>query len=262
MCTIAVLHGLHPSLPLIVAANRDEYYARGATAPEVLGTRPRVVGGRDLAQRGTWMGIAEDGRFAALTNQRTHGARDGSLLSRGEIVLELLARRSVPAMEGWLASRDARAYNPFNVIFGRAGELRVAYARADARDVAIEPLGEGLFVLANDRLGSPSFPRAARAEARIAPLARAPWSDLVRELPGALADHAMPPLAAIAPPPGGSLLTRELLQQLQAVCIHTPLYGTRSATFAALGEHAPRHYFYADGPPCRTPFEDVTALVR
>jgi uncharacterized protein with NRDE domain len=262
VCTIALLHGTHPAIPLIVAANRDEYSARGATPPHVLAAVPRVVGGRDTAEGGTWMGLAEGGLFAALTNQRTFRARDDSRLSRGGVVLELLARRSVPAMEDWLASLDARAYNPFNVVFGRAGELRVAYARPDARDMVIEPLGAGIVVIANDRIGSPEFPRTLRAEALLAPLATAPWADLARELPRVLADHVTPPLDAIAPPPEGSPMTREVLQALQAVCVHTPVYGTRSASIAALAERQVLHYLHADGPPCVTAFADVSALAR
>jgi uncharacterized protein with NRDE domain len=261
VCTVALLHGLHPTIPLIVAANRDDYYARGATPPQVLGALPRVGGGRDTAQGGTWMGLAEGGLFAALTNQRTFRARDAALLSRGDVVLELLARRSVGAMEDWLSSCDARAYNPFNVVFGRAGELRVAYARPDAREVTMEVLGEGLIVLANDRLGSPEFPRTRRAEALLAPLVRAPWADLARELPRALADHVVPPLDAITPPPDGAPMTREVLQALQAVCIHTPVYGTRSASIAALTERKTLHYLHADGAPCVTAFRDFTGLV-
>ena len=56
-------------------------------------------------------------------------------------------------------------------------------------------------------------------------------------------------------------MTREILQALQAVCIHTPVYGTRSASIAAIAEREALHYLHADGPPCVAAFADLTELV-
>jgi hypothetical protein len=53
-----------------------------------------------------------------------------------------------------------------------------------------------------------------------------------------------------------------MLQRLQALCIHTPTYGTRSATVLALEPGRVAHYLYADGAPCRTPFVEVGGLLR
>ncbi|MFW5921048.1 MAG: NRDE family protein, partial [Polyangiales bacterium] len=63
MCTIVVLHHVHPRHPLIVAANRDEFYERPATPPHVLSEQPRVVGGLDRRAGGTWMGVTGGGLF-------------------------------------------------------------------------------------------------------------------------------------------------------------------------------------------------------
>src|SRR6266850_2262989 len=58
MCTLAVYVRQFADTPLVVAANRDEFFARPATPPELLTTAaPRIVGGRDLRAGGTWLGI-------------------------------------------------------------------------------------------------------------------------------------------------------------------------------------------------------------
>ena len=69
MCLILVAWRTHAEYPLLLAANRDEYHARAA-APAAWWRTPAILAGRDLAAGGTWLGVARDGRFAALTNFR------------------------------------------------------------------------------------------------------------------------------------------------------------------------------------------------
>src|SRR3990167_3992188 len=56
--------------PLIVAANRDEFYARPSLPLAQWADAPQVYAGRDQEAGGTWLGVNADGRFAALTNIR------------------------------------------------------------------------------------------------------------------------------------------------------------------------------------------------
>ena len=69
MCLILVAWRVHADYPLVLAANRDEFHARPA-APAAWWQQPRILAGRDLSAGGTWLGVARDGRFAALTNYR------------------------------------------------------------------------------------------------------------------------------------------------------------------------------------------------
>ena len=55
VCTLAIYTRVLPGLPLVVAANRDEFYARPASGPTLLASEPRIVGGRDLLAGGTWL---------------------------------------------------------------------------------------------------------------------------------------------------------------------------------------------------------------
>ena len=68
MCLIVLAWRVRPSLPLLVAANRDEFHARAAAPAAFWSDRPQILAGRDLQARGTWMGVSRSGRFAAVTN--------------------------------------------------------------------------------------------------------------------------------------------------------------------------------------------------
>jgi len=263
MCTIVVLHQAHPDRDLIVAANRDELRDRPARPPgPVPGARVPTVAGVDERGGGTWIGANRRGFFVGLTNQRSHAPPDRRLRSRGMLALEALRIGDHDAVRDWLESDavDTRQMNDFNLFFGQPGRLSVGYGRRDDASwpLCVEPLEPGLHVLANDRLRSPEFPRASRAEALVRDVVDLPWGPLRKRLEAVLADTDEPPLEAVPPPPPGSRFDRTFLQKLQAICIRTPAYGTVSATvLAADGARGLTDYRYADGPPCAVPFADV-----
>lgn len=269
MCTIALLHRVHPSFPVVLAGNRDEFYARSADPPRALCADPPIVGGLDREGGGTWLALTPSGALAAITNQRTWQPDRPARRSRGAIPIELLraiagadpAERLARA-RAHLEALDPEAQNSFNLLYADLGGALVAYGRRRARAVEVEELPPGLFVLGNDRLGSPAFPKLRRAEGLIEAHARAPWRELRPRLARALADHELPPAAAIEAPPAESQISAETAELLQAICIHTPSYGTRSATIAAVAPDGVARYEFADGPPCRAPFRDVADLVR
>ena len=223
--------GIHPDFPLIVAANRDELCARPTRGAEVGAVA--VVSGRDVLAGGTWMGATPAGLFVALTNQRQAQGQLPGLRSRGEVVDRALALGTPAAVRDYLAGLDARAYNGFNLIYGDGRGLDVAYARHDSRAIELETLPAGIHGLANDRIGSSEFVRAGRAVDLARPLATLPWAELRDRLRDLLADHQYP-----------------TEQPLQAICTHTDIYGTRSATIAAFAPAGLAHYLVSDGPPC------------
>ncbi|MDD9934575.1 MAG: NRDE family protein [Myxococcales bacterium] len=261
MCTILYLYRVHPEFPLIVAANRDEYYARPARPPGVLGAAPRVLAGQDLRAGGTWMGANEHGLFVGLTNQRSFRAPDPDAPSRGEVVRRALEARDVEQVIGQLRALEPRRYNPFNLLFGHAQRLMAAYVRPDQHRVEIEEAPEGVAVLPNDRIGARGFPKAERAIRMADRLAGEAWPSLARRLATVLADHELADPAALPTPPAGSSFTRERLHQHSAICTHTERYGTCSASLIALTAGRVHSYLYADGPPCRARFEEHVQLL-
>lgn len=271
MCTIIALHQVHPEYPLIIAANRDEYYARPATGLQVLAAGPpAIVGGYDERGGGTWMGVTAAGFFAGLTNQRSAQPGDAgggpALRSRGEVVLAVLRAGGVAAADDYLRQLTPGDYGSFNLLYGDGRELRVAYGRRLAAAVEVVDLtaAPGVMVLANDRLGSPHFPKAARAQARAAALVvpkPPPFPRLVEPLRRILGSHRLPPLPLSLPDGSMPVLSDGVRRKLQALCIHLPQYGTRSASVIALRPGKVAHYLHSAGPPCRAPLVSQTALI-
>jgi uncharacterized protein with NRDE domain len=246
MCTIALLLGIVDGAPLVVAANRDEMFARPTRPPESLGAH--TVGGVDELSGGTWLAIRKDGGFAAVTNQRAMMPTPSGLRSRGLAVRELAASDDPAA---YVAALDPADYASMNLVWGNARAVSVAYLRRpdDARprgEKVVEVLPPGIHVLCNDRIGAEGFPRGVRLADAIA---RAPvdWPRMRAALITALADHTRED-------PGPSHLPAALARELTATCIHSPSYGTRSSTIFAARDGETVVYDHADGPPCTAPF--------
>jgi uncharacterized protein with NRDE domain len=261
MCTLIALFRVNPHAPLIIAANRDEFYARSTSPPGLLLKTPRAAGGRDLEKGGTWLAVSERGVFAGLTNQRTYSPPDPTRWTRGEIILQAIAGETAEASARTLSSLDPSLYNPFNLLIGDANALFVAYSRPEARRIEILPLPAGIWILPNDKIASPDFPKAGRAEELAKSIAEATLPDLLKSLPALLADHELPASDSIPPPPTESTFASDFARKLQALCVHTPAYGTRSSAIIAIGDRGVLHYLAAEGPPCTTPFTDFTHLV-
>ncbi|RLB61549.1 MAG: hypothetical protein DRI90_11120 [Deltaproteobacteria bacterium] len=267
MCTIIILNHVTADLPLVIAANRDEIYARSATGPQVIqqraGPTPQAIGGVDEALGGTWMGATEDGLFVGLTNQRTFQPPNRELRSRGQLVSQALRCGSVAAIHDFLETLEARQYNPFNLLYGDGRTLELARAGPEAA-LSIEPVPQGAHVLPNDRLDSDDFPKVQRAQTLLGDvdeLGGLTWHELQQQLTLVLSDHERPPVDQIADPPAGSWLTKPLLAELQALCIHTEFYGTCSATIVGITPGRVDHYLFAAGSPCTEAFEDITSLL-
>jgi uncharacterized protein with NRDE domain len=258
VCTVVVLRDTAPGLPLVVAANRDELYTRPTDGPRRIGDA--IVGGIDRVSGGTWMGATPDGLVVALTNQRTARMPDPTRRSRGEVVLAALASGSRAAALAYATALDPADYNGFNLILGDAGGVDVVHVHP-GEPVDVVPLPPGVTVIANDRIGSPEFPRADHAAALAARVADEPWPRLATSLAGILADHTPPPPERTPMPPPGSPFTREDAARLQALCIHTPRYGTRHGAITAVSHAGLAGYLVCLDAPCRSPFVDIDRLV-
>lgn len=260
MCTIIVLNRVHPDYPVIIAANRDEYYARPSTPPQVLHDSPRAVGGVDGRKHGTWMGATGSGLFVGLTNQRTYGLPHGDRKSRGQIVLDCLRAGSFDGADATMRAVRPTDYNAFNLLYADASRVRVAYAW-DGHAPEFEDVPEGIHVLPNDRLDHPDWWKVGRARELLAGRAAAPWPALASHLQAVLADGALAPWESVKRPPMTSPFTRKVVHKLTALCIRTPVYGTRSSTIVALGQDGRvAHYLFAPQAPDRADFQDVSKL--
>lgn len=260
MCTILIFNQVADDFPVILAANRDEFLTRPSTPPLVLWEEPLAIGGKDIEKGGSWMGATAEGFFVGLTNHRTHNPADSGRRSRGPVVSEALRQGSVERAEAYLRGLKSDDYNPFNLLFGDATCLKVAYARSDTSSLVIHDVPQGLHVLPNDVLNAPTYPKVERALSLIRHIPALPWEQKVQELQKALSDRQLPAVEEILEPPEGSPFTRTLLHQLQAICVDLPGYGSRSSTIVALDVGQTVHYLHAEGSPQAHAFESYHRL--
>ena len=236
MCVAALAWHAHPRWRLVAIGNRDELHARPAAPLAGWDDASGIVAGRDLAGGGTWLGIAEPGRFALITNRRGFGDPDPARRSRGELVTALLAGRE-PA-----GTLDA--YNPFNLLASSVDRLEYLTNRPEPLRTA---LGHGVFGLSNGALDEPWPKTLALKQALTDWLASG--EDEPDPLFAALRSETHPGLG-IAP---AEMSEQTYEPRDTPPFIRHPLYGTRCSTVVTVdnegnGRIAERR-FDCDGSP-------------
>lgn len=214
---ILVAWRTHVDHPLVVAANRDEYYRRPTAGAAFWPDHPQVLAGRDLEAGGTWMGITRQGRFAALTNFRDPARHQPNAPSRGRLVSDFLT--GTQSIDRYLDSQDTSAYNGFNLLLGD-GEKLVAFSNVSGERHELVP---GVYGLSNALLDTPWPKVGAGKTALEAALAALPNEAPLFHL---LRDDTIHPDSAL--PVTGVPLEWERL--LSAAFVMSPDYGTRSST--------------------------------
>ena len=236
MCLIVFAWQVNPHVPLIAAANRDEFYERASAPAGNWPEHPQVYAGRDLQAGGSWMGITQiaggASRFAAITNIRSPHDHRADAPSRGALVAGYLAG-SMSAQEYIAQIRPGSgAYNGFNLVLGDAATLIWFSNRGDDDPRNGQPLAPGIYGLSNALLDAP-WPKVLKTKAQFASLMclGAP-DEAYFEM---LADTTRAPDFRL-PDTGVPL---DLERVLSAVCIETPGYGTRTSTVVKLFPDAP-----------------------
>jgi uncharacterized protein with NRDE domain len=227
LCLIVIAWKARDDLPLIVAANRDEWRERPAQPAHWWNDAPAILAGRDLRAGGTWMGVTRSGRFAAITNFRDPAERRSTAPSRGALVTEFLQSGEAP--ERFLATIAARAgaYNGFNLIVGDGASLWYF----GSREGAMRPIDPGVHGLSNHLLDEP-WPKVRRGRDVMA--AALDDADPAPRLFEMLSDANPAPDAEL--PDTGVGITWE--RRLATALITGEEYGTRCSTvvaFAASG---------------------------
>lgn len=121
MCLVAFAWKVHPDFPLLISANRDEFFDR-PTAP--LHQWPEdFYAGKDLKAGGTWMGFHPNGRWALLTNFRDFSQRRTARHSRGKLVSDYLS--SLISIEDYLDQiwNTRSEFEGFNLLVGEGNRL-------------------------------------------------------------------------------------------------------------------------------------------
>ena len=150
MCLIAWNWQPDTEQPLLLIANRDEYYARPAR-PLHHWTDAPLCAGKDLQAGGTWLGLAPGGRMAALTNVRDLRHQRTDAPSRGALVSNFLSNQI--SARDYLESIAARAaqYNAFNLLV-YDGQSLLGFESQTARMVPLQP---GIAAVSNAGFDTP-----------------------------------------------------------------------------------------------------------
>lgn len=224
MCLIAVAWRARADLPLVVAANRDEWRERPTERAHWWRDHPALLAGRDLRARGTWMGVTRAGRFAAVTNFRDPADKRSTALSRGTIVTEFLLGDDTPHEFATRLAGRAGDYNGFNLIAGDGAAL-VYFGSREGQAREIEP---GIHALSNHILDEP-WPKVDRARAAMGAALRDP--DPAPALFAMLADRRGVADADL-PRTGVGI---EWERRLASALITGEDYGTRASTLVTIG---------------------------
>lgn len=220
MCLIALAMHVHPRYPLILAANRDEFYHRPTAPLGFWPDHPEILAGRDLEQNGTWLGVTKTGRIAAITNFREPGGGNASPVSRGLLVSGFLV--SEASAEAYLRTvRDSgKNYNGFNLLTGTAREMWW-YSNKQQDAVKISP---GIHTLSNHLLDTP-WPKSLKIGSKLERLCHQKDIIAPEDIFPLLTDTTRPPDKDL--PDTGVGLRWE--RMLGPVFVSSDIYGTRSS---------------------------------
>jgi len=205
MCLIAIAVRASPRYPIVIAANRDEFYDRPTRPLHIWDDDPNIAGGRDLRAGGSWLAVTRTGRFAAVTNIRGNVGPPNPR-SRGALVGDFV-RANIPPL-AYVQSIDPNEYAGFHLLAG--DRESVAHV---ASDTTARLLDEGIFAVSN-------------APAAI------DWPKIIlaREaMSGALQGDVVDDLLHFLTTPRGGPIEEEVF-----VSLPDRGYGTRSSTVVAM----------------------------
>ncbi|MGA3206771.1 MAG: NRDE family protein [Syntrophales bacterium] len=220
MCLIILSYKVHDRYPLILAANRDEFYERPSAPVSLWEDAVGVIAGKDLQRGGTWLGIRKTGCLAMLTNYRepTHFGRNAP--SRGWLVRDFLVGEEDP--ESYIGTITAKKdqYNGFSMIIGDLNRLFYFSNRGEMRE-----LSPGLYGLSNRVLDTP-WPKTERGKKAMKLLLTRKDDPGPEDIFAILKDRSKPDDNEL--PDTGVGLEWERI--LSSIFITSPIYGTRSSS--------------------------------
>lgn len=221
MCLVVLAYKVHPDYPLIVLANRDEFYARPTKPLHYWGERGGgIYAGLDEKAGGTWLGVNQQGRLALVTNHRAPHLYQKSALSRGKIVTDFLSSSNTNEEFVQDLRTNSSKYNPFNLLCGDLDDIYY-YSSIENAYSKLEP--GNIYALSNAQLNTP-WPKVIKAKDKLRELLVGNVINLDKYLE-ILEDTTIAPDDEL-PSTGVSLEIERLLSSIHIVSSE---YGTRSA---------------------------------
>ncbi|MDH3690636.1 MAG: NRDE family protein [Gammaproteobacteria bacterium] len=221
MCCLFLALGGHPQLPLVVAANRDEFYGRATEPARFWVDDGQILAGRDIEQGGTWLGLTRSGRFAAVTNFREPGRAKPDAPSRGHLVRDFLQGQDAPDQYIADLAQIGANYNGFSIVVGTVGQL-MYYSNRGEDPIQLD---SGIYGLSNHLLDT-TWPKIRRGKDKLKRLLATPAGPSASDLLNLLQDRTVADDKEL--PQSGLELQQERV--LSPIFVAAESYGTRCST--------------------------------
>jgi uncharacterized protein with NRDE domain len=238
MCLIIFAYKALPGTDLVIAANRDELFARPTEHAHFwssIDSETEILAGRDLEAGGTWIGVTRQKRFAAVTNIRDPLKHEAKPKSRGQLTLNFL-KSSVTSQDYCESIKpDLNSYAGFNLL---VGDGRTLWYMNNFENLCHE-LSPGIYGLSNGILNSP-WPKILGGKSQLLELMKDPDNLSTDKLLHIMQDTAQA-ADELLPNTGVPL---ELERTLSSAFITNPerQYGTLCSTAVILRSDNPSYF--------------------
>ncbi len=241
MCLLAIQYRLVPESPILVAANREEFFSRRSTPPSIQSGKPRILCPGDQRTGGSWIGANQHGMFAGIC-QRHSVQPLGGESSRAILCREALrATTARKALDRVLDELSKSSYEAFNLVIADRDNGWVIHHDTTDEVVEMEP---GLNIIGSKNLNDYRDERVQMAR-RLLTLQT--LDSAVKFLAVASRVFARSPTSPGRP----------------SMVMRGTDYGTVSSTLIALGAKPRDAIFqFADGPADSHRYEDYSPLLR
>ena len=219
MYLILIAHQFNKQTPLLVLANRDEFYDRPAKEAAPWDECSELIAGRDLASGGSWFG-ARGLRWASVTNVREGMKPSDRHRSRGWLVRDYLLSNDSPQDFLSKIANQIGTYPGFNLLAGNGQELWYCSNRGPVAQ-RLEP---GIYGLSNHLIDTP-WPKVKRGKEALRELMS--QTQIGQDRAFAILTDTTQVADADLPDTGIPL---EWERSLSAAFISTQDYGTRCST--------------------------------
>ena len=241
MCLLAILYRTSAEAPILVAANREEFFGRPFLPPQVLPGSPQIVCPIDQQAGGTWLGINSAGVLIAATNRQKSQLPDQPR-SRGLLCRELLECTSADeAVSRASAELDSDKYAGVNYL---CLDRAAGFVVESGDRLEVVQLTPGLHLLANCDLDDAGDVRQDYARELFAPRFPRSAGDFVAAAKFVMAQ-------GVDETGRKTVLVRN--EDRGTVC---------SAIVVMGGDPQAAEFHFAPGPPDRQPYKDLSALLR
>ncbi len=160
MCLVAIAWQVHEDYPLIISANRDEFFER--PTQRIHQWESGFYGGKDLRSGGTWLGLHPNGRWALLTNYRDFNSPKVARISRGKLVQSWLEANLEPKQYLLEIQKYQDQYDGFNLLVSDGKSLWYLSNYAEE----IQEIEPGIHGLSNGLINEP-WPKTELAKEQL-----------------------------------------------------------------------------------------------